>query len=299
MDQLAALRLFVRVVERGGISAAARSLGLSTTSASRRLQDLEAAMHTRLLNRTTRSVSPTESGQILYRRLSPLIEALDGVVREAGEQTVEPSGVLRVVARRSFGILHVAPAIAGFHAAFPKVDVELSLTEVVEIGPTRGTDLAIRLGPPREKSLVGIRLASDRRVLCASPAYLARVPPPSCAGDIVRHACLCYRREDEAPVWAFGSGANRLEVAVAGPLRSNSGEVLLRAARDGLGLALLPEWMVADEIAAGALVACLPELRAHPVGYQAEIYGVYARSAFVPAKITAFLAHLRAQKRPP
>ena len=292
---LATLRLFRQVVKRGSITAAGRALGLSTTAASRQMQELEAALQARLLNRTTRNVSATEAGQHLFDRLGPLLEDLDGVLRAAGDEHGQPTGTLRVVARRSFGLLHVAPTIASFHARFPQVSVELTLTEVMDLRPSSGVDVVIRLGRPDEKTLHSTRLAADRRVLCASPAYLARVAPPAEPGDCARHACLAYHREDEPALWIFEQDGKRRDIAVTGPLRSNSGEVLHRAALDGLGLALLPAWMVADDVETGKLQPCLPDIRAYPAGYQAEIYAVHARAEFVPAKITAFIAHLTGQ----
>jgi DNA-binding transcriptional LysR family regulator len=291
---LSALKLFVRVAEAGTISAAGRSLGMSTTAASKRIQDLEAALQVRLLNRSTRHVALTEAGRHFYERLSVLLSELDAAVRQVREMHEQPTGVLRVVARRSFGILHVVPALASFREACPKVDVDLDLTETLELAPTHGIDVVIRLGLPAEKSLVAQRLASARRVLCASPGYLRQRAPPSTPEDLDWHACLCYRRDYEPPIWIFETDHGRREIPVSGPLRSNSGEALREAALDGLGLVLLPEWLVARDLADGRLVPCLPELRAHPAGYQAEIYAVYARADSVPAKITAFVAHLRA-----
>ena len=154
MDTLATLRLFQQVVERGSISGAGRALGLSATAASRQMQELEAALKARLLYRTTRSVCATEAGQHLFDRVGPLLEDLDGALRSAGDEHGQPAGTLRVVARRSFGILHVAPAIAGFHARFPHVSVELTLTEMMDLRPSSGVDVVIRLGRPDEKSLM-------------------------------------------------------------------------------------------------------------------------------------------------
>lgn len=250
-------------------------------------------MKARLLHRTTRSVSATEAGRLLFERVSPLMNELDAAVRMAGELHGQPSGVLRVVARRSFGILHVAPALTSFCKAYPQVAVELALTETMDLVPGNGMDLVIRLGRPAEKSSVATRLASDTRLLCASPSYLAQVPPPAGPQDLERHDCLAYRREYEPAIWVFEEAGRRREVAITGPLRSNSGEVLRRAALDGMGLALLPDWMVADDVAAGGLQRCLPELRIYPAGYQAEIYAVHVRQDFVPAKVAAFVSHLQ------
>lgn len=294
MDRLSALRLFLRVVETGSITGAGRSLGMSSTAASKRLQDLEAELKVRLLDRTTRTVSATEAGRHLYDRLSGLLDDLDGALRQAGELHGRPAGVLRITARRSFGMLHVLPAVPSFRAMCPEVEIDLTLTETVEIAPTRGVDLVIRLGLPAEKSLVAHRLASAERILCASPGYLARRAAPTGPDDLGRHACLGYRRASEPPVWVFETESTLREVAVSGPLRSNSGEALRAAALDGLGLALLPAWMVAADLRQGRLLRCLAETVCYPAGYREEIYAVHARSPMVPAKTTAFVAHLQA-----
>ncbi|MDJ0389072.1 LysR family transcriptional regulator [Roseomonas sp. E05] len=298
MDRLTALRLFLCAVERRGISGAGRALGLSSTAASKGLQDLEAELGVRLLNRTTRHLAPTEAGEALYRRLAPLLGELDGALRETRELQDRPRGMLRVLARRSFALLHVVPSLRGFREAFPEVSLDLALTELPDIAPANGVDLVIRHGLPAEKSLVGHPLASARRILCASPAYLARRPPPRRPQDVLAHDCLGYRREAEPVVWIFDAPQGRQVLEVVGPLRSNSGEALRQAALDGLGLVLLPEWMVGADLAAGRLVACLPEIAAHPAGFDAPIYAIHARAEPVPAKVTAFVAHLRARLGP-
>jgi DNA-binding transcriptional LysR family regulator len=294
VDRLSALRLFIRVVDTGNITGAGRSLGMSSTAASKRLQDLESDLRVRLLDRTTRSVSATEAGRHLYERVSVLLDDLDGALRQAGDLQSRPAGVLRVTARRSFGMLHVLPALPAFRETYPEVEIDLTLTEIVEIAPTRGVDLVIRLGEPVEKSLVAHRLASAERVMCASPAYFAKFPPPVGPDDLDRHACLGYRRDFEPSVWVFETASSRREVTVAGPLRSNSGEALRAALLDGIGLALLPRWMVAGDLRAGTLVRCLGDIACYPEGYREEIYAVHARNPMVPAKTLAFVTHLQA-----
>lgn len=293
MDRLSALRLFVRVVETGSITRSGQALGMSSTAASKRLQDLEGALKVRLLDRTTRTVSPTEAGRQLYERVSGLLDDLDSALRQAAELQTRPTGVLRVTARRSFGMLHVTPALPSFRVACPDVEIDLMLTETVDISPGRGVDLVIRLGAPAEKSLVAHRLASAGRAMCASPAYFSANPPPAGPDDLERHACLAYRRDSEPSIWVFETAAGRREIAVGGPLRSNSGEVLRSAALAGLGLALLPAWMVAGDLRAGSLVRCLTDVVCYPAGYREEIYAVHVRSPLVPAKTRAFVAHLQ------
>jgi DNA-binding transcriptional LysR family regulator len=289
MDRLSAMHLFVRVIETGTISSAGRALGMSSTAASKAIQDLERDLQVRLLERSTRHVSATEAGRHLYERLGPLLAELDTVTSSLGELHDRPTGTLRILARRSYGLLHVVPALPRFRDLYPEVRVDLLLTEAVEIAPTHGVDVVVRLGEPTEKSLQGRVLASDRRVMCASPGYLKDRSPPTGPDDLDRHDCLAYKQELEPTVWIFESAAGRREVLVSGSLRSNSGEVLRQAAVDGMGLVLLPEWMVAHELAAGHLVACAFAERVYPAGYGAEIWAVYARHAHVPAKVRVFV----------
>lgn len=295
MDRLSALRLFLRVVEGGSISAAGRALGLSSTAASKRLKDLEAELGVRLVQRTTRHVAPTEAGSRLYRRLTGPLGELEEAVLEARELHDQPCGLLRVVARRSFALLHLLPALPSFRACHPRVEIDLTLTETLGLAPTHGVDLVIRLAEPAEKSLAAYRLASARRVLCASPGYLRARGEPAEVAELSGHDCLGYRQALEPPVWIFETPSGRRSLEVDGPLHSNSGEALRDAAVLGLGLVLLPLWLVGDDLATGRLRACLTDQPGHPAGYEAEIYAVHARADFVPAKITAFVEHLRAE----
>ena len=300
MDRLTALRLFLRTLDRGGITAAGRSLGLSATAASRALRELEEDLALRLLDHTTRHVAPTEAGRRLMARIAPLLEGLDAAMVEAREMHEDATGTLRIVARRSYALRHVVPHLSGFRQVHPRVEIDLTLTEQTGLMPTHGVDLVIRLGLPAGKSFIGHRLASGRRILCASSGYIARYGAPATPDDVLRHPCLTYREEEEAPIWVFTTASGgRQEVPVSGPFRSNSGEALRQAALDGLGLVLLPEWMVGEDVAAGRLEPLLVELSAWPERYRTEIHAVHVRAARLPAKIAAFVAHLVAATDPP
>jgi len=299
MDRLTAFRLFLRTLDRGGIAAAGRSLGLSATAASRALRELEDDLALRLFDRTTRHVAPTEAGRRLATRIAPLLECLDAAMVEAREMHEEATGMLRIVARRSYALRHVVPHIASFHIAHPRVEIDLALTEQTGLVPAHGVDMVIRLGLPAGKSFIGHRLASGRRILCASPGYILRHGAPATPDAVLQHPCLTYREAEEAPVWVFATGSGgRQDVTVTGPFRSNSGEALRQAAMDGMGLVLLPEWMVSEDVATGQLTALLPGLSAWPERYQAEIHAVHARAERLPAKIAAFVAHLLAKAEP-
>lgn len=299
MDRLTAFRLFLRTLDRGGIAAAGRSLGLSATAASRALRELENDLALRLFDRTTRHVAPTEAGRRLAARIAPLLEGLDAAMVEAREMHEEAIGTLRIVARRSYALRHVVPHLASFQTAHPQVEIDLALTEQTGLVPAHGVDMVIRLGLPAGKSFTGHRLASGRRILCASPAYIARHGAPATPDAVLQHPCLTYREEEETPVWIFAAAlGGRQEIPVTGPFRSNSGEALRQAALDGMGLVLLPEWMVGEDVAAGNLTPLLTGQPAWPERYQAEIHAVHARAERLPAKIAAFVAHLLATVDP-
>jgi DNA-binding transcriptional LysR family regulator len=166
------------------------------------------------------------------------------------------------------------------------------LTEVPDAGLRDGMDVLVRLNAPVEKSLSSRRLASGRRVLCASPAYLDQAPVLATPEDLEQHRCLAYRVAFEPPRWRLRDGEASMELDVAPVLVSNSGEVLRRAACDGMGVTLLPEWLVEADLAAGRLQPCLAQHAAHPIGYDAEIFVVWRRGAFVPAKVEAFVDYL-------
>lgn len=292
MDQLAALRLFVSVARSKSISSAGRMLGLSTTTASKRLQDLEAALGVRLVDRTTRQLALTEAGERLLARSADMLDEIQSAFAEAREHKDRPSGTLRIKARRSFGLMHVAPVLPAFRKAYPQVAIDLALTEETELSPGRGVDLVIRLGTPEDKSIATHQLTTADRRLCASPSYLARSGTPSVPSDLGKHDCLTYRRAAEPAIWTFKKGRAEHSVEVSGSLQANSGEVLRGAAVAGLGLVLLPDWMVARDLAAGRLRPCIVDYAAFPPLYRAPIYAVH-RSGEVPAKISVFVAHLK------
>lgn len=299
MDRVSTLRLFVKIVETGTISGGGRLIGLSTTTASKRLHDLEDSLGVRLLNRTTRNVSPTEAGRVLFEQAARIIDELDAAFEQTRNLQDQPTGLLRVVARRSFGYAQVVPSLTSFHDAFPLVEVDLTLTETPDLLPTHGADVVIRLGQPIGKSFAARRLVRASHALCASPAYLAQVGAPVSPDDLARLDCLAYRREPVPVKWIAERGADRTEVVVRGALFANSGEALRRAAIQGLGITLQPIWLVADDLMAGRLVRCLVDHDCYPARYVEPIYAVHARGDLVPAKVTVFVDHLEAwmQKR--
>lgn len=290
MQSVVEMTVFAHVVEAGSFSAAARRLGTSKSSVSAQVQRLERAMGVRLLDRTTRRVSATEAGTALYRHCAQIVAEAEAAADLAGAFHAAPRGLLRVTAPDTLGWMHIAPAIPEFLRLFPEVTVELSLSDAhVDLVRER-FDVAIRVGRIAQTSLVARRIGASRLVICAAPRYLERRGVPRLARDLARHDGLVFTPLGWGDEWRLGTGQRQTRVPVAARLRSDSGEVLLQAARAGAGLALLPDWMVTHDVRSGDLVRVLPRL-AMPA---ADIHAVYPPGRLRPPKVTAFVDHLAA-----
>lgn len=271
MDRFTAMQVFVRVVEDGSFAKAATRLGISTSACSRHIADLEARLDVRLLNRTTRRLSLTESGQDFYERSVQVLADLD-----EAEQ----------MATRS-----AARLVGAFVARHPEVrfDVQLSdrFVDLVE----EGFDLALRIGEAPGQNLIGRRLGETRLVTCAAPLYLRERGAPATPADLAHHACLTYEYLPLRSTWRFRDRAGgEHAVRVSGPVHANNGDLLIAAAVEGIGIAMEPDFMVAAELAAGRLVRVLPDYAPAPAG----IYAVYASRRHLSAKVRAFVDFLAA-----
>jgi len=289
MDRLAAIQVFAQVVESGSFAKAADRLGLSTSAASRQVADLEAHLQTRLLNRTTRRVSLTESGQQFYERAVQLMTDLAEAEQEASSAAVVPRGTIRLTTSVNFGVRHVAPAIAEFLERHPDVRFDVSLSDRVVDLVEEGLDLAIRIGPPGADNLVARKLGETRMVPCASPGYLARHGAPKTPEDLAHHNCFTYEYVSPRQVWRFRdrSGAERA-VRVAGRLHSNNGDLLAEVAARGAGIVFEPAFIVGPEVRAGRLVPLLQDFEPLPV----PIYALYPSRKHLSAKVRRFVEFL-------
>jgi len=291
MDRIGDIALFLRVLDRGSISAAARSLDLSPALASQRLRRLEDALGVRLLHRTTRRLHATAEGARLAEEGRALVDALDdlaGSLRESGGSGV--AGILRVTMSASFGRQHVSPRLPRFLAAHPRLQVSMHMSDQQADLVRDGFDLAIRIGELDDSRLVGRRIADNPRVLVAAPAYLARRGVPAHPRDLVGHDCLVLvGSRGRLDRWQLRSTTGEdARVTVRGPLESNLGEVLRDAALAGAGIAMHAVWHVADDLRAGRLVRVLP-------GHAPPMTGIHAlmpERTFVPPRTRAFVAFL-------
>lgn len=299
MDRLAGLKAFVAVVEAGGFSNAARGRGLAPSSLTRLVDALEAELGATLLQRTTRKVTPTEAGQIYYERAVGVLESLEEADAAVAGRDSAPSGLLRIAAPVAFARLHVAPLIAEFLARYPAIELDVVTDDAIADLAASDIDLAIRLGGPGDDRLVARKLAGQRRILCASPAYIAHRAAPTSPAELGAHACLTfsYQSGGRRRSWEFSAPDGEVtQVEVSGPLRCGNSEMLREAALAGLGIALLPDWLIGGDVAAGRLVALLSEWRAEPAlpGTSARsergVHGVYLPNRRHSPKLRALLS---------
>ncbi|WP_454742537.1 LysR family transcriptional regulator [Cupriavidus necator] len=290
MDRIGDIGLFLRVLDLGSISAAARSLDLSVAVASQRLQRLERDLGVRLLHRTTRRLHATPEGAVLAeqgRALVDDLEALSTSLRQAGTGV---SGTLRITTSSSFGRLYVSPLLPEFLTQHPGLSVSVNLTDNVLDLVSAGFDLAIRIGALDDSTLVARRLANNRRVLCAAPDYLRRRGTPQAPQDLARHDCLVLvGSQGRQDVWRLGDGAGgEIAMRVRGRIEANTGELLSDAALAGFGIALHSTWHVGADLHAGRLVQVLPDYPLADTG----IYAVMPQRRLVPPRVRAFVDFL-------
>jgi len=289
MDRFAAIRVFAQVVESGSFAKAAGRLGLSTTATSRHVAELEGHLQTRLLNRTTRRVSLTESGRAFYGRAAQLLSDLEEAEQEAARAAVVPRGTIKLTTSHAFGVRHVAGAIAAFAAQHPEVKFDVSLSERIVDLVEEGFDLGIRIGSSGSDNLVARRLGETRLVPCASPQYLAQRGAPRTPEELERHNCLTYEYVAPRNLWRFRDAAGgEHAVRVSGTLHANSGDFIAQAAARGCGIVLEPAFVVADEVRAGRLVPLLQDFAPAPL----PVYAVYTSRKHLSAKVRLFVDFL-------
>lgn len=287
------MELFVSVVKNGSFSAAGRQIGLSPASVSRHINGLEDKLGARLLNRTSRKLSLSDTGVHFYERAAGILEAVRAMSLEVSEEHRSLSGVLRVHSRILVGEQHIAPALPGFFKLYPDIQINLTLSnEIVDL-VEQNVDLDIRIGQLADSSLIARKLVTTERILCASPGYLADHPTPRTPQDLTAHNCLAYRTNMGDVVWRFlDSDSTLSEIPVNGSLLTNSGPVLKIAAMSGLGLALMPEWSISEELRDGRLVRLLADHRISFTSFENGVFAVYSPSRHLPVKARVFIDYL-------
>ncbi|HEX3498477.1 MAG TPA: LysR family transcriptional regulator [Stellaceae bacterium] len=291
MDRVTGLSVFAKVVESSSFAAAARHFGLSPAMVSKHIRALEERLGARLLNRTTRRVSPTEIGRVFYERATRILADIDDAEQEASALQATPRGLLRVNGPLSFGTRQLAPAIADYLAACPGVEIDVTLNDRVADLVEEGFDLAIRIARLADSSLIARRIAPCLIVACAAPSYLAKHGAPQRPADLGAHNCLGYSYAALRNEWRFTGPEGVESVRVAGRLNANNGDLLRLAALRGEGIILQPSFIVGDDLAAGSLAPILP-------GYAPDelvIQAVYPHSRHLSVKVRSFVEFLVAR----
>jgi len=285
MDGLTSLTVFGRVVECGGFSAAARRLNMSVTMVGNHVQSLEDRLGVRLLNRTTRKVSLTETGKYYYERSSQILAELEEADRTAGALSSTPRGTLKVYTSSAI-VRFLLPVVSEYMELYPAISLDFSVGERMVDMIEDGYDLVMRTVPPPDSSLVARKLTPWRHMLVCSPAYLETHPNPKTPAEVADHNCLQYAYYPYGDEWRFEDGEGKQEsIKIGGNVVSNSAEMLRFLTLNGRGIFLAPSFVVFDDIAEGRLVKMMPDYR--PVEF--NINAVYPNRSHLPTKVRLFI----------
>lgn len=288
LNDIAGLLMFAKVVERRGFSAAAAELEVSKSVVSKHISALEASFGSKLLNRTTRSLTLTDSGRALYEHAARIAEEYAQSKAAVSRLSLEPAGRLRVTAPTSFATYHIAPFMVDFLRRNRKLKVELILDDSIVNLAAGAYDVAIRIAEEPAQNLVARKLAPIRRVIVASPAYLKRNAPPAYPRDLEEHNCLYYPLLTPEQRWHFRRASKTESVAIDGNFRVNSSEALHQAALAGLGVAALPTFIAGDDIQSGRLKPLLGRWELA----QSTVYAVYLPTRHVAPKVRVLIDFL-------
>ncbi|MBI2380558.1 MAG: LysR family transcriptional regulator [Gammaproteobacteria bacterium] len=282
-ERLADMAVYARVVETGGFSAAAATLDLSKAAVSKAVTRLEAHLGVRLLNRTTRRLTPTEAGSAFHAYCQQVMHSAEEAEQHLGQLRDVPRGLLKLTTPLTLGVARIAPLLPHFLARYPEIRVNLVVDDRTLDLIGERFDLALRLGTPPDSSLVARKLADVRTVLVASPDYLVRHGEPRRPGELLRHNCLSFSERDAATRWEF-IGTDGVEtVQTQGQLMLNTSLGIRETVLAGIGIARIPDYLVEADLAAGRLKALMPEWRC----YTRPLYAVYPHRQHLAAKVKA------------
>jgi DNA-binding transcriptional LysR family regulator len=282
---LTGMEVFARVVEAKSFSGAARRLGMSKSVVSKHVTRIEAALGVRLLNRTTRRLSLTEVGAEFYERCAQILVQAEEAELIATRSHSEPRGLLKVNVPVAFGVRHVAPALADFSAPYPRLRIDMTFNDRSVDLVDEGYDVSLRIADRLDGGLICRKLAPIRRTVCATPEYFRRHGKPTKPDELTGHNCLVYSYLNVQEEWCFTAPEGDIHVPVSGTLRVNNENALWRAASSGLGIALLPTFIVGQDLQSGALEAALQDYTV-PI---TSLYAVYLPNRHLSPKVRAFI----------
>jgi len=285
MDRLEAMTILLAVVDAGSLSAAARELAVPLPTVSRKVAELEAHLGTRLLHRTTRQLSLTEAGAAYVVACRRILDEVGEAERIANGEYAAPKGVLVVTAPIVFGRLHLVPVVAEFLQAYPEIDIRLILTDQVVHLMEEQVDVALRIGQLPDSTQVAVGIGAVRRIVCGSPAYLAKRGLPAGPADLGAHSCISFEVLESRRAWVFDNGKSEVSVAVLSRLAVNTAEAAITAAIQDVGLVRVLSYQVAEAIRTGTLRAVLEDYESGPI----PVNLVHKGQAPLPRKLRAFL----------
>lgn len=289
MDQLQAMRVFVRVVETRNFTRVAQEFNSQQSAVSKWIAGLENHLGVRLLNRNTRRIELTPAAEDYYQRCLVIIAAVDEAATQVRQGVITPKGNIHISAPVVLGRLHVLPVIADFNKRYPDVAVNITLTDRQVDLIAEGIDLAIRIGTLRDSTLIAKRLASYERIVVASPEYISRHESIERPEDLSRHNCLLHALIADNRHWKFIKNNRQIVVDVGGTIKSNNGDVLVQIIAAGAGISLLPRWMIYKEIERGDLQQLLADCQIE----NNSIYAVYPQRQHLPLPVRYLLDDLQ------
>jgi DNA-binding transcriptional LysR family regulator len=289
MSQTLDLSFFYLLANKGSLAATARELGVTPPAVSKRLSALEARLGIRLVNRTTRSMSLTSEGELYFFHAARILTQIDEVEQLISNSRATPKGLIRVNASLGFGRRYIGPALAAFFALYPEVEIQLEISDHPLDLATHGFDLGIRFGTLPDATFHARKIASNRRLLCASPLYLEKHGVPQRLTDLQQHNCI-FLRQNETPygVWSFAHGGRTQNIKVRGALGCNDGEVALNWALEGYGILLRAEWDIARYVRSGRLRLVLED----QTPTRADVYAVYPQQLHLSARVRCLIDFL-------
>ena len=296
--EIATLRAFVEVIRRRSFTSVARAHDVAPSSISRTIAGLESELGIRLFHRTTRNLSPTEAALAYFDRVEPIVAELEKAAEVAADSSETPRGILRVTAVGAFAEMNLVPLLPEFSRRFPALRLELILTDRILDLVEERIDLAIRLGRLAESSLIAHRLCDTIFVVCASPEYLRTRGRPKSPPDLERHDCLRYPVPGYSARWRFRTpDGEPFEVPIHGRIVANDVGVLVRSATAGMGIVLLPRWLMAEEIRKGNLVELFPKYSATASEFDLAAWMLYPSRSYLPQKVRVFADFLKEKFR--
>jgi len=290
MSHLSALQLFVRVVEEGSFSAAARFLDITPSAVSRQISLLEKELGGRLFQRTTRKQSLTEAGEIYFQYAHRLVEDLEAAQLAVKRLTDKPSGSLRVTAEADFALTFIEPILPEFLKRYPDIHVSLQMSAGLQDLIHENLDVAIRIGHLEDSSLAARKLAESQSVICASPAYLAQYGTPTHPSELAQHSCLSFRTRAGKKYWRFDTDQGPIDVPISGRLNVNGLAFLRNAALSDLGIIMIPTWMIGKELQQQQLRPILSNFTTLPPS--TPISAIFSHNRQLAPKVRAFIDFL-------